>query len=349
MPDPAPKARSCAPPLQRRTSAAGLPRWLRVVLQYAAGLALLGLFLRQIDPAQLLAHVRRLNAAPVLIALMAYALDFLLRAVRFWLLLNAASGRKLPWKGVPGPFVASFGISDLLPLRAGDVFRLLWFRQRMQLPGGTVLGAMVIERGLDLASLLLLGTLVLAAFAPGLALLLTAAMLLAGGLVLPLLARDASMPAARRSSQGWRARLTLGARDALATFRILRSPRFSAGLGALSLVCWVLESLVLLCVWIDLGGAPDDPFTPVAGFVAATLATLVPSLPGHFGTFELLGLETFQRLGVSPGFAAAVLLVGHLLLWAPTALFAAAWLALARSPRGSGQVAQHAEKPLAQG
>ena len=45
----------------------------------------------------------------------------------------------------------------------------------------------------------------------------------------------------------------------------------------------------------------------------------------------------------------AVLLVGHLLLWAPTALFAAAWLALARSPRGSGQVAQHAEKPLAQG
>lgn len=322
---------------------------LRVILQYAAGLALLALFARQIDPAQLLAHVRRLDALPVLIALAVYALDFLLRAVRFWLLLEAASGRKLPWRSVPGPFVASFGISDLLPLRAGDVFRLLWFRQRMQLPGGIVLGAMVIERGLDLATLLLLGALVLAAFAPGPALLLAGALLAACCLVLPLLAGAAKAPAERGPSQGWRARLALGARDALAAFRILRSLRLTAGLAALSLVCWVLEATVLVCVWIGLGGAAGDPFTPVAGFVAATLATLVPSLPGHFGTFELLGLETFRRLGVAPGFAAAVLLVGHLLLWAPTALFAAVWLVLARWPRGSGQVAQHAEKPLPQG
>ena len=39
--------------------------------------------------------------------------------------------------------------------------------------------------------------------------------------------------------------------------------------------------------------------------------------------------------GEEPGFAAAVLLLAHLLLWAPTALFAMIWLPLS----GSGKTA----------
>ncbi|MET0365252.1 MAG: lysylphosphatidylglycerol synthase transmembrane domain-containing protein [Sphingobium sp.] len=331
----------------------GVSRWLRLTLQYAMGLVLLALFFRQVDASQLGAHVARLDTSILLIALLAYCADFLLRAVRFWLLLMATGGRAVPWKAVPGPFIASFGFSDILPFRAGDLFRLFWFQRQLRLPGGRVLGAMVIERCLDLASLLLLGVLTVVTFLPVRQAGLVIGLVLLGGVVLhlalraiPFSERDLGQPSPR---PGWRGRIIDPVMDALGSFRILRSWHLSLGLVALSLLCWILESCVLIGAWIGLGGDAGDWVKPLAGFVASTLATLVPSLPGHFGTFELLGMEMFHYLDVTPDFAAAVLLVGHMLLWAPTALFAAVWFVTARPDRGSGQAAEQAESLLPQG
>lgn len=291
----------------------------------------------------------RLDLSLLLLALLAYGADFLLRAVRFWLLLMATSERGLPWKVVPGPFIASFGLSDILPFRAGDLFRLLWFQRQLRLPSGKVLGAMVIERCLDLASLLLLGALTLATFLPLRQAMAMMSLIVLGALAVQLALRIIPFTQRDMRRRGWTGRLIDTAQDSLETFRILRSARLSLGLMAISLLCWLLESVVMISAWRGLGGDAQAWVKPMAGFVAATLATLVPSLPGHFGTFELLGMETFRRLGVAPDFAAAVLLVGHMLLWAPTALFAAIWFVAARPHGASGQAAKQSEGLLRQG
>src|SRR3546814_1576326 len=56
-----------------------------------------------------------------------------------------------------GPFIASFGISDIRPLRAGDGFRVVWFHRQFGIPVGVLIGTMLVERLLDLTAILILG------------------------------------------------------------------------------------------------------------------------------------------------------------------------------------------------
>ncbi|HKY80087.1 MAG TPA: lysylphosphatidylglycerol synthase transmembrane domain-containing protein [Sphingobium sp.] len=311
-----------SPPARRRAA--------RLALHAAIGLLFLVLFLRQIDPHGVAAAAEQAWILPIVVALLAYALDFLLRAARFWILLEAVSGRRLPLLRVPGPFIASFGISDLLPLRAGDVFRLLWFQRQMALPPSGVLGAMMIERAFDLFTLLLFAIAVVGWHVGDAWLLYLAALPGIGAIVLA-----SAMLARRMRKATMRWAWLNGLVAAVDAFSILRSIRLTCALLGLSLLCWLLESLVLLGAWISLGGSAGDWLAPMAAFVTSTLGTLFPGLPGHFGTFELFGLEMFARTGVAPDFAAAVLLLAHLLLWAPTALFAIAWLPFSRSKKAA--------------
>ncbi|KKW90676.1 lysylphosphatidylglycerol synthase transmembrane domain-containing protein [Sphingobium chungbukense] len=324
-------------------------RRLRVAVQCCIGLALLLLFLRQIDMGAAASILLRAAMPPLVFALFAFALDFLLRAVRFWMLLEAVAGRKLPLRAVPAPFIASFGISDLLPLRAGDVFRLAWFQRQMDLRTGSVLGAMLIERFYDLAALLLLGVALAALHLPaaGGAALIVAALAGMIGAPLVLSRLPAPPPAAPRPAttpgRTLRGRIARAVRDMLATFAILRSPQRVLMLSALSILCWLLEAMLFLGAWNSLGGPLAQWQPPMAAFTASTLGTLVPGLPGHFGTFELFGLAAFTRNGIAADHAAAVLLLAHLLLWAPTALFAILWLPF------SGKTAKQPDGLLPQG
>src|SRR3546814_10764021 len=63
-----------------------------------------------------------------------------------------------------------------------------------------------------------------------------------------------------------------------------------------SLICWVLESIVFLCAWWSLGGAAGEIAKPFLAFAFSTLGTLVPSLPGHFGSFEYRSEEHTSEL-----------------------------------------------------
>ncbi|WP_179044078.1 lysylphosphatidylglycerol synthase transmembrane domain-containing protein [Sphingobium lactosutens] len=320
------------------------------MLQSLAGAVLLGIFVSQLDLSEIAALARRATMTPLILALFLYGLDFYLRAVRFWMLLEAVSGRPVPLRAVPGPFIASFGISDLLPLRAGDIFRLAWFQRSMGLPASSVLGAMLIERFYDLSALLLLGGVLFASHL-GTATGLTAALgLLLGFMILArlaaLIAGRTPTPSGASVARGWKGRIVDGAWATLRSFAILRSSRRQGLFLLLSLTCWILEAGLFLGAWISLGGAIGQWAPAMAAFTASTLGTLVPGLPGHFGTFELFGLAMFRLAGVDRNFGAAVLMLAHLLLWAPTALYALVWLATARRGRHSGQAADQPDGTL---
>jgi glycosyltransferase 2 family protein len=313
--------------------------WLRL----GAGLALGALFLvilaNMVDLASVSGLLARAALPPLLVALVAYTVDFVLRALRFWLLLApGASGAPRFWK-TASPFVASFGISDILPFRIGDAFRVYWFHRKFGYPIWQLVSAMLIERVLDLVSILLLGSAALLAVESSIpaAVMRQFQIVLSATTILCLFVLLS--PAMLDRVAGWIERgftqkLLLAAcgamRSAAAAIRLIGSLKRMAVMLVMSVFLWLLESVVMLAAWISLGGEPADWLKPFVAFAIATLGTLVPALPGHFGSYEYFGVLSFDFLGVDRTMAMATVLLAHLILWAPTALFGVAWLLISK-------------------
>ncbi len=337
--------------INRMVSRHGRPA-LRVGLSAAAGILLLFVVARGLDLEAIARSLSRAAPLPLLAALLALLADFVLRSARFWIMLRIAAPQRVPFSGMIAPFVASFGMSDLLPLRVGDGLRILWLGRRFGLPAGTVVGAMVVERVFDLASLLLVALVALFAvggehmgeFATG----IRVSALLGVGVVVALLLAPKLLDIAgrtllRRFSNRWiRSLADIIVVTAASIGRIGRWDRLFALFG-LSLVVWGLEAGVARGAWISLGGSSGTPAPPLLAYAVAMLGTLVPSLPGHFGPFEFAGVQAFAHAGVDRSLGAAAVLLTHLLLWAPIALFTIIWLLTGGiSPLASGREPEQA-------
>lgn len=319
--------------------------WSRFALGMACGALFIYLIARSVNVPDVLALMGQAMWIPLLVGLAAYSLDFVLRAVRFWILLDGKH------KGVPlaasiSPFIASFGISDILPFRLGDVYRVFWFNRRFDLPVGTLLGSMLLERLLDLISLLFLAA---AAFAvidiavdETLLWIMQAVIAVAAIFGLSVLAAPTllSKIAPRLTHGSGAIAPRIGAMlDAMAqSLAAFGNLRRMAEIFVLSMVIWLLESAVLLGAWISLGGTWPDWGAPFFAFSAATLGTLVPALPGHFGSYEYFGILAFDAAGVDRTLGAAAILLSHLILWLPTAAFGVGWL-LMSGRKGNARIA----------
>jgi uncharacterized protein (TIRG00374 family) len=312
-------------------------RKFRAVLGILIGAIFIYLVMRDIDFARVGTLFTKAKLFPLTVAIFAFVADFLLRAVRFWTMLRLTTGRKLPLVPTIGPFIASFGISDILPFRVGDALRVLWFSRQFRISAGTVVGTMIVERILDLVSIVFLGAgalalldtatpsvlvwnfevVLLIAVGGGAVILLAPAMLCR---ILEKIFGKFANAAIDRLVELLRATSTavvqIGSWRSIILFIII------------SITLWILESVVMLGAWVSLGGELSAVQKPFLAFAFSTLGTLVPSLPGHFGSFEFFGLQAFALAGVETSFAAAVLLLTHLILWAPTALFGIIWLTI---------------------
>gem|GEM_PF-1530166 len=307
---------------------------LRFWLGVLVGTAFLALLWTSVDMAAVGGLLARANWPPLLLALFAYGLDFLLRAWRFRMLLDPG-GRRVALGPSVAPFVASFGISDILPFRLGDVFRVYWFHRRFSLPMGHVLGAMVVERVLDLVSILMVAGLALflvdTALPDEIVMQFRLVLVVAVAASFLVLLSPAAIEAAaawgeRRCGLPLAGRIAKTARSVAGAVRASGNPGRLFGMVLLSFALWLLESFVMLGAWLSLGGSLPDWLKPLTAFAFSTLGTLVPALPGHFGSYEFFGMLSYRAVEVPAEQATATILLAHLLLWLPTALFALVWL-----------------------
>ena len=310
---------------------------VQVLLALSMGAGLAWLVAREIDLGRIQSLLRSIAPLYVVLAVLAFTVDFLARAVRFWVMLCFATGRALPLRPTIAPFIASFGVSDILPFRAGDAFRVYWFHTRIAVPVGTIVGAMIIERLLDLVSILIIGAVAVAcngsalqADLVGTGQVALAAIVGAGAVVL--LKPQVLADRLERLLHTWRFAPVLSfvklARSIADAISAIGSVRRILCLVLASVGLWIVEFVVFLCAWLGLGGALQDWLKPGLAFAFATLGTLIPALPGHFGSFEYFGVNAFMMTGVDATAASAVIFSAHLVLWAPTALFAVGWLSL---------------------
>lgn len=301
-------------------------RW-RLLLGVAVSLLMLALMLQELDWRQLVAALLALPPLYPLAAIGCLAAAYALRIVRWQRMLRLA-GSPITVRACARPLLVGFALNNLLPLRAGDVARVFAFRDAIGLPASRILATLVIERLLDLLTLLtLLATATLAlppaAVAGWLGEILSAAALLLLLLVVALFALTLS--GHRRVSQSLErlgerlpGRLAGKLMGALAQLRaalaLIGSPRALASLTGLSLSAWLLESGVFLLTALALAQPAAGAWFAMA---AGNLGTLLPGAPGHLGTFDYFAMQGLMAFGAEATPAAAFALITHLLIWLP--------------------------------
>lgn len=317
------------------------------IAKFAAGLLVAGLFvwltLRQAD---LPAIGRTLAAARfgwVALAVAVFLAGYGFRGER-WRLMLRHDNPGLRWRDCAGPLMASVAANNVLPLRAGDAVRAFGFNRRLGITATTSLTTLLVERLLDLLMLLamlgmavvVLGARISRLVGGGGWVFVAASIAILGLLLFPRLfeplARMA-VAAVSRVAPGIGARLDALRGSVFAALDHMAQGHVAGRLLACSLVAWVLEGLVYVCV----AQAIPAIGRPAAAWLAlsvGTLATMLPGTPGFIGTFDYFVVLSMQSLGNAAAACLAFAVLVHAVLWLPATLVGGlAWLAMSLHPQ----------------
>ena len=317
-------------------------RWLRMAVPLVVTPALLLLVLRVVKPLELTETLSEVSPALALLAGLAAFSFIAARASRYRLLLGNGQPRRL--RTILAVTLSSWGASLILPGPSGDAAFVMLARTRLKAPVAVGVGAALLSRLLDVASLLLVALIT----AP-LAGVILPRPLLAGGVALALLIA-AGLTAlfwsrTRRVIVTWLERLALpasiherlhfaveelgsGSRPALLVAATLAA-RVATGLQYFALFAAIDQPLSLVQVWFALSIRTLLLAVPIQGLVG-------------LGTMQVWWAAGLTLLGWPADEALAASLAVHLLDLAISLPQAAlGWLALSlhRPAQGKEQVA----------
>lgn len=310
------------------------PNYRRLLLGLTVAAIFLHLAFGQLDWESIQSAIRAAMPGPLLLACMLLVADFFTRIVRWWWMLRVFEP-ELPLYNCTRPFLVSLAVNNTVPFRAGDILRTVGFRSELRSPPMRVLGTLVVERLLDLLVLLtfffigLIGV-VVNRFPPsfvsasiGLTTIFLASLLTL--LLLPNQVQQGLRWAAHQpwlAKRDWSHRLESWLDQLFDALSLLRSPKLSLQLVALSLIAWMFEGGVFAAI---AGSLQTDaaPLGPWFSLTLSTLATLIPSLPGYVGTFDYFAMLGLVSYGAAWKSAAIFALLVHLFLWVPVTLVGA--------------------------
>ena len=301
-------------------------RWLKLSIGLVASAGFVWLLVREVDLDALGGAFAGLSVSTVLLALTFLAAGWAVRIVRWWWMLRALEPT-LPLGACAGPFLAGMAVNNVAPFRAGDAVRVLGFRRQLRAPAMAVAGTLVIERVLDVAVLtgvFFLGLLGLpdGVFPRGFVVAMTwlagcgAAAVLVLPLLVPALGRIRERLPGRRRIKGrrWAQAVSRHGAHLAEGLRLAHSrPRMLVLIG-LSAAAWACEGAVFATVAAAVR-AGAEPMGPWFSLAAGTLATAIPSAPGHIGTFDWFAAQGLEAYGASAEVAIAFALTVHAVLW----------------------------------
>jgi hypothetical protein len=292
-----------------------------VVIALAVGLPVSAFFLwlaiRNADLGGVRDILGNARPAPFAVAVLGIAVVYGFQSLRW---RSIASAEHVPRARFYEMVVTGVACNNVLPARLGDVLRAAWLRREAGVPAGRALGTVVLDRACDVAALLVLLLVGLAAVAHSEWVVRIAIGTAAGLLALAVVVAFARIYTGRRP----RARHARGLvrrvlRDAAEALAEPIGRRRLVGWLVLSLCAWITWSVSALLVARSLGlelGWLDALF--VAGVVNLGLA--IPSSPGFVGTYEWLGVASLGLIGVGSEEALAFTILMHACWYFPTTL-----------------------------
>ena len=299
-----------------------------VVVGILSSCVAIALLIVAVDPSRTLAVIRKAHPGPLVLAVGILAVQTVVRAVRWRLLLGRGDdGARLPFGLVLRALLIGYLGNAALPARLGEAARAGVVARAANRPFGAVLGTVLLERLIDLVALAVL-VLVASLVAPVPSLVVDVAAVtlgvgIAGGLVLVVLGQRVGV-AVFTSPVGLRARAVAFGRHVL-TGALYPGRGVVVAAGALSVVAWLLDAALYLAAAASLGIALNVG-TAVIIDAAGALATALPAAPGYVGTYDLAAAAVGAGLGLEPATAVALAAVVHAMALVPIALAGAAAL-----------------------
>jgi glycosyltransferase 2 family protein len=308
-----------------------LKNWRRNLFGIAISCACLGFIAWRINLDDVLQSISLFRWPYLFWGLLSLSGGYTLRIVRWSTILRAA-GADISSVACISPYLGSIALNNVLPMRLGDVVRALVFPSAIGVGKATATGSLVMERLLDLMTLLtcLVIGLAISSKVQLLDWLASAAVSLAllGGFALALVfffSGILSRWCSRLIDGAWvnghdrRIRIIMALTNLLGSFEAMSRLPVLISLFVLSMLIWVGEAGLF---WALLHGFGLEAGleTAVVVMAIATLSTMVPSSPGYIGPFHLAAYMAISMLGGTPGQAASFAVLSHLGLWLPTTL-----------------------------
>ncbi len=313
------------------TSRSALARGLTLLLGLASSAGFLYLASRRITLSDLERTLSEAQLWPWLpLAVLCYLLGHLVRGLRCQRLVSGEA--RLSWLTATHVVVLGYAVNNLLPARLGELARAGMLAERSGLPFVQGLSLTFLERVLD--GLVMLGLLLLALAAlPGVrpewleatlglgAALFTTALLvvLAAVLAPSLLLRWTS-----RLTQNVSSRIHDAAvrqvDSALRGVAHLGQPGAALPILGLSVLTWLCEAGLFLCLLPALGMAPD-PRVALLAMTVTNLGILVPSSPGFIGPFHYFCMQALAAVGVAEARGLSYAALVHLGFYVPITLW----------------------------
>jgi len=295
-------------------------RW-RVAIGLIVSAACLGLLLRLVDWRQTISALGNAQVGWIAFACLLLAGCYVAFALRWWVLLGRDPA--LPPRRLFAVLMMGLAINAILPLRPGDALRAYLVGRVYR--GGTsrALGSIVLERMLDVATVLFIGGLV--------ALAVPLPLFMRGALIATLLMVAAAVAtviclalfSGPLTSALDRMKTAPGGRWAGFMARQLAEFAHALTVGG-SRVHLLLAAVIGMAGWaaysaamIACCGALGVP-SPVIGGLLMTAATnlggMIPSSPGSIGIYHALAVLALAVTGTSQELALAVALISHALI-----------------------------------
>lgn len=290
---------------------AGSGAALKLSVALGIGAFFLGLLVTSAAPEAIAGAFRDVHPGWAALALAGVALAWAVRAKRWTLMLRRA-GSPLRFRDAAVPLMGAAALDNLLPLAPGDAIRLISLQSFVAPPSARQLGALALEKRLDLVAALavVLASVLAQPMGGAPAWLVPPTGILAAALV-AIFAWVAAGPKAVPLLEDLPSQARCG------TARDWSRSGLAAGLVALSLAASLGDG----CVFFASARALDLHHAAAAAALATGLvgvARMLPGLPGHLGTFDYFAGAAASAFGAPPADAVAFALLSHALLWIPT-------------------------------
>lgn len=306
-------------------------KWGTLALGMLISIACLAFIVHKIDFHEVRLAFQRFEWRYFAMGIAFLSFGYAMRILRWSRILNAA-GATVTFRQCVAPFLGSIALNNVLPLRLGDLVRALVFPTSIGVSRMTATSSLVMERLVDLMTLLVCLAVSLAIShhigAPTWLKETAVTLAIVGTVALVaifLLSRAIAIRLAGRQSKLLQALASL-----LKSFEAMSRLPVLGALFGLSVLVWAGEAGLFFSLLLGFG-LSATPSTAVIIMSIATLATLVPSSPGYVGPFHLAAFAGVTLLGGTNEQAASFAVLSHLGLWVPTTLAGA--VAIATSPR----------------
>ena len=301
--------------------------WRNTVAIFLA-VTLLYLAFRNVHWAEILGIFQKGRLEIFLFAFLLQTSAYFMRSIRWRMLLSAE--KPISIINVFWGTMSGYLGNNLLPARAGELIRILAIGNNTGLSKTFILGTILVERGMDVAFLILVGLISLSSMSmlpiwlvQALRSAAVLGLILFGGILLaPRMEKFLQNKVNRLPwlSENLKTRVLMLMREFLSGMRVLLQPGRLLGFVLLTLIAWAIDAICITQIGLALHLSIS---MALAYLLLATLglSSAIPSTPGYIGVYQFVAVNVLVPFGFSQSQALAFIIALQVISYCSVVIF----------------------------